>query len=235
MRDHRILLVEDEPSIAAGLTFNLEEEGYHVLFVETGEEALEVARREKISLVVLDVMLPGIDGLSVCQILREENPQLPILILTARSEEKDRIEGLSLGADDYLTKPFSLDEFLLRVKGMLRRQQWYRDRLPDGGTYAFGENVVDLERQMAQTPRGEILLTELEVKMLRIFFDREGDLLPRGEILKSVWGMTPDTETRTLDNFIVRLRKYFEPDPARPVYFLTVRGRGYRFVRERNA
>jgi len=231
----KILLVEDEPNIARGLVFNLEEEGYDVDHVETGEEALERIWEDPYALVVLDLTLPGIDGLVVCRTLRRQDPRLPILILTARTGEKDRVEGLDLGADDYLTKPFSLDEFLLRVKGMLRRSEWYRPGAAQGGRYAFGRNEVDLKSHRATTPQGELPLTDLEVRMLRTFFQREGEILSRAELLKAVWGISPDTETRTLDNFIVRMRKYFEPDPANPVHFLTVRGRGYRFVREESS
>ena len=155
-------------------------------------------------------------------------------MLTARSEEKDRVAGLAAGADDYLTKPFSLDEFLLRVKGMLRRSAWYREANRPGA-YRFGANEVDLEAASARTAGGEQQLTELEVRMLRLFFRREGEVLSRAELLEGVWGMAPDTETRTLDNFIVRLRRYFEADPAMPRHFLTVRGRGYRFVRDPDA
>jgi DNA-binding response OmpR family regulator len=235
MNGARILLVEDEPNIARGLIFNLEEEGYEVTHVETGEEALDRAWEESFALVVLDLMLPGMNGLEVCRHLRRYDPRLPILILTAKSEEKDRVEGLAEGADDYLTKPFSLNEFLLRVKGMLRRSEWYRPAFSHAQHYAFGANEINLREHKAATPRGEIALTELEVRMLRTFFQREGKIVSRAELLESVWGMSPDTETRTLDNFIVRLRKYFESDPSHPVHFLTVRGRGYRFVRDENA
>jgi DNA-binding response OmpR family regulator len=231
MNAPQILLVEDEPSIARGLVFNLEEEGYRVTHVTTGEAALDRLTEESFALVVLDLMLPGISGLEVCRAIRRRDLRLPILILSARSQEEDRIEGLSHGADDYLTKPFSLDEFLLRVKGMLRRSEWYR---PGGssGPYRFGANEVDLKGRRAETPRGALQLTELEVKMLRLFFTREGEIIARRELLESVWGVSPETETRTLDNFVVRLRKYFEPDPAAPVHFLTERGQGYRFVRQ---
>jgi len=232
MNKARILLVEDEPNIARGIVFNLKEEGYDVVHVKTGEAALQQVWEEPFALVVLDLMLPGINGLEVCRQLRKQDPRLPILMLTAKSEEKDRVEGLAQGADDYLTKPFSLDEFLLRVGGMLRRSKWYRPEFSHAERYSFGDNEVSLREQKADTPRGKIMLTELEVRMLRIFFQREGEVLSRAELLESVWGISPDTETRTLDNFIVRMRKYFEPDPARPVHFLTVRGRGYRFVRE---
>ncbi len=226
-----ILLVEDEPHIARGLIFNLEEEGYRVSHAATGEQALEMVWDKPFALVILDVALPGIDGIEVCRRLRAEDPRQPVLMLTARSEERDRVEGLSAGADDYLTKPFSLDEFLLRVRGMLRRSEWYRPEAHGEGTFRFGENAVDLDHRRAVTGQGEIDLTELEVKMLRFFFRNEGKMLSRAELLKAVWGVAPDTETRTLDNFLVRMRKYFEPDPANPVHFITVRGRGYRFVR----
>jgi len=226
-----ILLVEDEPSIARGLVYNLEEEGYQVTHAATGEDALKQAMEETFSLVVLDLMLPGISGIEVCRRLRRQDPRLPILILTARGQEEDRVKGLAAGADDYMTKPFSLEEFLLRVKGMLRRSAWYRPNAVHDGVYAFGGNEVALKDGWAQTQQGQIALTELEIRMLRLFFQREGEVLTRTELLESVWGMSPDTEPRTLDNFIVRLRKYFETDPARPIHFLTVRGRGYRFVR----
>ncbi|BCR06107.1 DNA-binding response regulator [Desulfuromonas versatilis] len=230
-----ILLVEDEPHIARGLIFNLEEEGYRVSHAASGEQALEMVWDKPFALVILDVALPGIDGIEVCRRIREEDPRQPVLMLTARSEERDRVEGLSAGADDYLTKPFSLDEFLLRVKGMLRRSEWYRPEAHGEGMFTFGENAVDLQHRRAVTLQGEIDLTELEVKMLRAFFRSEGKMLSRAELLEAVWGMAPDTETRTLDNFLVRMRKYFEADPANPVHFLTVRGRGYRFVRSPGA
>lgn len=230
-----ILLVEDEPSIARGLVYNLEEEGYRITHAATGEEALKQADKESFSLVVLDLMLPGISGIEVCRRLRRQDTRLPILILTARGHEDDRVKGLAAGADDYMTKPFSLEEFLLRVKGMLRRSAWYRPDAIREGRYAFGGNEVNLQEGWARTRQGQIDLTELETRMLRLFFHREGEILTRTELLESVWGMAPDAETRTLDNFIVRLRKYFEPDPARPVHFLTVRGRGYKFLKNLEA
>ncbi|MBE0596015.1 MAG: response regulator transcription factor [Desulfuromonadales bacterium] len=230
MNRPRILLVEDEPHIARGLVFNLEEEGYAVTHVVTGEEALQQIKKQLPTLAVLDLMLPGISGLEVCRQLRRADPRLPILILTARSGEKDRVKGLAEGADDYLVKPFSLEEFLLRVRGMLRRSEWYRP--PADARQSFGGNQVDLAEGRALTPRGEILLTERETRMLQAFFQREGKVVSRAELLQEVWGMAPDTETRTLDNFIVRLRRYFEADPARPAHFLTVRGRGYKFVKD---
>jgi len=227
-----ILLVEDEPHIATALIYNLEQEGFTVRHVASGEEALELVPWAGCQLVVLDLMLPGIDGLQVCRRLRDLDARLPVLMLTAMNKEPDRVAGLQAGADDYLAKPFSLAEFLLRVQGMLRRSSWYR--LPGQADIGirFGGNEIDLNEGRARTPRGDIVLTELEVRMLRFFFQNEDRLLTREELLTAVWGLNPETETRTLDNFIVRMRKYFETTPNRPEHFLTVRGRGYRFSRQ---
>jgi two-component system alkaline phosphatase synthesis response regulator PhoP len=225
-----ILLVEDEIHLARGICFNLEQDGYRVSHVESGEEALERMHYDRFALIILDIMLPGIDGFEVCEEIRLTDTRVPILILTARSTEGDRITGLEKGADDYLVKPFSLSEFLLRVRGMLRRSAWYRPEPVEEG-YRFGDNEVFLLSYRARTAQGEIDLTDLEVKMLAHFFQKEGETVTRRALLERVWGYSSDTETRTLDNFIVRLRKYFEPDPANPVYFQTVRGVGYRFQR----
>lgn len=224
-----LLLVEDEPHIAQGLVYNLTEEGYQVTHVVSGEEALELLANKTFALTVLDLMLPGIDGLEVCRQLRDAGNQIPVLMLTARGADQDRINGLSTGADDYLTKPFNLKEFLLRVSALLRRSHW-QERQQQSRQYRFGDNLIDLDSHQAQTANGTIQLTELEVKMIRLFYLNEGKVLSRGELLRKVWDMSPQTETRTLDNFIVRLRKYFEPDPAKPIYFRTIRGRGYRFT-----
>ena len=232
MKQPHILLVEDETHIAQGLIFNLELEGFQVTHAETGAAAAEAFGSRPFDLVVLDLMLPDSHGIDICRQMRRTSPQLPILMLTALGEEQDRVNGLEAGADDYLTKPFSLDEFLLRVRGMLRRSAWYQATVNREEDYLFGGNRIDLKNLEASTTNGNLRLTELEGRMLECFFTHEGETLTRAELLKSVWGMAEDTETRTLDNFIVRLRKYFETDPTRPKYFLTVRGRGYRFVRE---
>jgi DNA-binding response OmpR family regulator len=226
-----IMLVEDEIHLARGICFNLEEEGCRVSHFDSGEKALVTLEVEHFELIILDVMLPGMDGFQVCRAVRKLDPRVPILMLTARSEDSDRVEGLENGADDYLTKPFNLMEFLLRVKGMLRRSSWYRPEPVEEG-YRFGYNEVFLLSYRARTAQGEIDLTEMEVRVLSLFFQKEGEIIPRGELLQSVWGYTSDTETRTLDNFIVRLRRYFEPDPGKPVHFQTVRGVGYRFSRQ---
>ncbi|HLO25961.1 MAG TPA: response regulator transcription factor [Geobacteraceae bacterium] len=226
-----ILLVEDEMHLARGICFNLEQEGYRISHVGSGEDALKRMEYERFALIILDIMLPGMDGFEVCESIRAMDSRVPILILTARSDEGDRITGLEKGADDYLTKPFSLSEFLLRVRGMLRRSSWYRPEPVEEG-YRFGDNEVYLLSYRAKTAQGEIDLTDLEVRMLSLFFQKEGEALQRKAILERVWGYSSEAETRTLDNFIVRLRKYFEPDPANPVYFQTVRGIGYRFSRK---
>ncbi len=232
MKKPQILLVEDETHIAQGLIYNLELEGYQVTHAETGAAAIESFNKKSYDLVVLDLMLPDSHGIELCRQMRKSAAQLPILMLTALGEEQDRIKGLEEGADDYITKPFSLDEFLLRVRGILRRSAWYQHAFSKDEDYFFSGNRIDLKNLTATTAKGNIRLTELESRMLETFFANEGQTLTRAELLKSAWGMVEDTETRTLDNFIVRLRKYFEANPAKPKHFLTVRGRGYCFVRE---
>ena len=227
----RILLVEDEKHIAQGIIFNLELEGFLITHTETGAAAMDAFGRQSFDLVVLDLMLPDSHGFDLCREMRKTQPQLPILMLTALGEEQDRVNGLKEGADDYLTKPFSLDEFLLRIRGMLRRSAWYQPSQIKAEDYQFGSNLIDLNNLAAETTKGKIRITELEGRMLAIFFSNEGETLTRATLLKSVWGMAEDAETRTLDNFIVRIRKYFEEDPANPKHFLTVRGRGYQFIR----
>jgi DNA-binding response OmpR family regulator len=232
MNDERphILLIEDEIHLARGICFNLEQEGFRVSHEETGESALHRLEYDRFSLIILDIMLPGLDGFDVCREIRKQDARVPVLILSARAEEGDRITGLAAGADDYLMKPFNLSEFLLRVKGMLRRSSWYLPEPVEEG-YRFGDNEVYLLSYRARTAQGEIDLTELEVKMLSFFFRNNDRTVTRATLLENVWGYASGTETRTLDNFLVRLRKYFEPDPGNPRFFQTVRGVGYRFSR----
>ncbi|MBN2644386.1 MAG: response regulator transcription factor [Desulfuromonadaceae bacterium] len=233
MNNAPILLVEDEQHIAQGLIFNLRQEGYLVTHVENGEDALIELNRKTFALIILDRMLPdGLDGLEVCRRIRALDPQLPILMLTAMGREQDRIDGLSEGADDYLSKPFNLSELLLRVHGMLRRSAWYRTPARLERSYSFGASQIDLDSGEAKNQESHFQLTELELRMLKLFFSHEGEVLSRAYLLRAVWGMAPDTETRTLDNFIVRLRKYFEKNPARPRHFVTVRGQGYVFYKK---
>jgi len=231
LNTQHLLLVEDEIHIAQGLVYNLEQEGYQVTHAASGEKALAALQKNTFSLVILDLMLPDMSGLDICKKIRERDPRLPVLILTALSGENHRLDGLRRGADDYLTKPFSLAEFLLRVRGMLKRSAWYRPHGHEKSPYIFGENRVDLKNGKATTALGEIFLTDLEVRILSTFFEREGEVLERSELLASVWHVSPEAETRTLDNFVARLRKYFEKNPSCPRHFLTIRGKGYRFVK----
>lgn len=228
----RLLVVEDDVRLADGLCRNLEVEGFVVESVATGEQALSTLLPEghPFDLVVLDIMLPGIDGLEVCRRLRARADRVPILFLTARGSDADRVLGLRLGADDYLTKPFVVEELTLRVTGILRRSAWARSPAPLGPTVTIGACQVDLEDMRAHTPAGMLDLTERETMLVRYFAENAGRVVTRGELLEQVWGYTFDTSTRTLDTFVHRLRKYFEPDPRAPRHFHTVRGVGYRFT-----
>lgn len=229
MDNKRILLVEDERHIAKGILFNLERENYAVVHVENAKDALAQLQQHHFDMVILDRMLPdSSDGLEVCEQIRALDRQLPVLMLTAMGREQDRIDGLSRGADDYLTKPFNLSELLLRVSGMLRRAEWYRAK-PANEIFELNEWRINLTNGEATHGSSSFILTELELRMLRLFIEHQDEVLSRAFLLQAVWGMAPNTETRTLDNFIVRLRKYFETDPAHPHHFITVRGKGYRF------
>jgi DNA-binding response OmpR family regulator len=207
-------------------------EGFRASSVHTGEEALtEFSGPDPgFDLVILDIMLPGIDGLEVCRRLRTQGNTVPILFLTARGSDADRILGLQLGADDYLPKPFVVEELVLRVRGILRRAAWSRTPAQAGPVVPIGECQVDMATMRAQTRTGDTSLTEREVMLVRFFSENDGRVLTRGELLERVWGYTFDTSTRTLDTFVHRLRKHFEEDPRSPKHFHTVRGVGYRFT-----
>jgi DNA-binding response OmpR family regulator len=207
-------------------------EGFRATSVHTGEEALEILAEPKHDLIILDIMLPGIDGLEVCRKLRAEGNTVPILFLTARGSDADRILGLQLGADDYLSKPFVVEELVLRVSGILRRAAWARTPAQTGPVVRIGEYEVDITTMRAKTLSGVVSLTEREVMLVRFFAENESRVLTRGELLERVWGYTFDTSTRTLDTFVHRLRKHFEADPRHPAHFHTVRGVGYRFTFE---
>jgi len=225
----RILLVEDEDSLAIGLEYNLAEEGYIVTIAPDGRQALNCIDSEEFDLVLLDIMLPYLDGFQVAEKIRDQFPQLPILMLTARTAARDRIKGLELGADDYLPKPFHLQELLLRIQGMLKRKNWYQSVTAKTPFYKFGENEVDFENLTCRTGKKELKLTAYEAMFLRYLIDNKGRVISRKEILENVWNIDSGVETRTVDNFIVRLRKFFEPDPSKPIYILSVRGIGYKF------
>ncbi|HTZ40089.1 MAG TPA: response regulator transcription factor [Syntrophales bacterium] len=233
----RILIVEDDRHIAEGLRLNLRLKGYDPQIALDGIAALRLWKEWKPDLIVLDIMLPHIDGLTVLRNIRLADGRLPILILSARGEPEHRVEGLSLGSDDYLTKPFNLDEFLLRVERLLSRAARQREGSGEAtaGTYAFGGNVIDFDRFKATCREGEINLTEQEVKLLKLFVANRGKPLSRGEILEMGWGYTGSTPTRTVDNFVMRFRKYFEDDPHEPVYFKSLRSVGYIFDHDSEA
>ena len=225
----KILLVEDEENLAIALEYNLSEEGYEVTWVTDGREAVAQAESSPFDLILLDIMLPYLDGFETAKKIRETLPRMPILMLTARSSAKDRIQGLEAGADDYLTKPFHLKELLLRVEGMLRRKNWYNKAADDNAEFQFGDNTVNFENLVCKTPEGSIRLTMYEAMLLKYLVDNKSKAVSRKELLENVWNVSPEIETRTVDNFVARLRKYFEPDPEKPVYIKSVRGIGYIF------
>ena len=225
----RVLLVEDDPHLAKGLLFNLEREGYEVFLVDNGLSALDQLREKDFDLIILDLMLPKMGGLEVARTIRETNTRFPILMLTAKSSRKDREIGLEAGADDYLTKPFHLPELLLRVKGILRRSEWYKEPVHDQEIFRFEKMWINFGTGKANGIDGEFYLTTKEALVMKLLVEKKGNVVHREELLEKVWGYDPQTETRTVDNFISRLRKYFEKTPQEPVYIITVREKGYQF------
>jgi two-component system alkaline phosphatase synthesis response regulator PhoP len=233
----RILVVEDESHLAEGLKLNLTLEGYEVRIAGDGSSALQEWKGWHPDLIVLDIMIPQIDGLSVLRNIRLEDERVPILILSAKGDSEHRVKGFSYGVDDYLAKPFNLDEFLLRVKRLLTRVSWSRGAADANGNgtgslsrvYRFGGNRIDFETLNAYGPSGRIGLTEQEAKLLKLFVANRGKPLSRRKLLEIGWGYSRGTTTRTVDNFIVRFRKYFEADPKKPVYFKSLRSVGYVF------
>ena len=230
MGTNKILLVEDDPHLAKGLRFNLEREGYEIFLVDNGVSALDQLREKDFDLIILDLMLPKMGGLEVARTIRETNIRFPILMLTAKSSKKDRETGLEAGADDYLTKPFHLPELLLRVKGILRRSEWYKEPVHDQDIFRFAKMWINFGTGKAKGVESEFYLTTKEALVMKLLVGKKGDVVSREELLEKVWGYDPQTETRTVDNFISRLRKYFEKRPQEPVHILTVREKGYQFV-----
>jgi DNA-binding response OmpR family regulator len=226
---YRILLVEDEENLAIGLLYNLTEEGYIVELAKDGREALKLFEAKKVDLIILDIMIPYIDGFKIAQRVRKKDPQMPILMLTARTTREDKVKGLELGADDYIRKPFHLDELLLRVKGMLKRKAWYRDVTSAKPVVSFGRNKINFENLGCSNAKDDFQLTPQEAMVMKYLIEHKGKIVSRKELLENVWHMNPDIETRTVDNFIARLRKYFEVDPSKPVYIKSVRSAGYMF------
>jgi len=226
----RLVVVEDEHHLAEVIADNLELEGYDVQVIEDGTRALEHLRKDPPALVLLDVMLPGVDGFTICETLRKEGVDVPILFLTARSEEDDRVRGLSLGGDDYLGKPFDLRELILRVAAILKRTQWAATPFANGDELQLGDRTVDFKTYQAHIDDRVLRLSQKEVLILRCLAERVGEVVTRDEILDRVWGYDAFPTTRTIDNFIVRLRRALEPDPQSPRYIHTVRGAGYRLT-----
>lgn len=244
----RIVLVEDETHIAHGLRFNLEAEGHEVAWFETGEAALPrlLSADDGTDVVILDVMLPGIDGFAVARALRQANRYVPILMLTALNRPDDVLKGFGSGADDYLSKPFDLRILLARVNSLLRRRDWVvesqppaaalppdepaSDASPGEPSFAFDGMTVDFRALELRTPAGTHRLTLMELDLLRYLIRHNGSPVSRKQILQDVWGLPEDLDTRAIDNFIVRLRRYIEAEPSRPRHLLTVRGVGYKFV-----
>ena len=225
----RILLVEDEESLAVGLEYNLIEEGYIVNWAKNGREAIDLFEKEKFDLIILDIMLPYVNGFEVAERVRKSDPQIPILMLTAKTESGDKVKGLEKGADDYMTKPFHLQELLLRVKGMLKRKSWYTSTSQKQPVYKFGNNEINFKTLNCLHGTEKIRLTPQEAMLLKYLVEHKGEIITRKELLENVWHLNPEVETRTADIFIARLRKYFEPDPSNPVYIKSIRGAGYTF------
>ncbi len=226
---YRILLVEDESHLRENIRTNLELEGYEVVSTGDGREALKHFKEQRFNLVILDVMLPEMSGYDICEQMRLEDSHIPILFLTAKDASQDIVQGLKKGADDYLTKPFNLEEFLLRTKALLKRSVKGSER-KEMDTYRFGPNQIDFNTYQAKTPHGDIQLTKKELKLLKLLIERENEVVSRQDILKNVWGYDVYPSTRTIDNFILAFRKYFEEDPRNPVFFHSVRGVGYQFT-----
>lgn len=225
-----ILVVEDEEHLQAALKLNLELEGYEVTCVSNGGQAIRKVTEEYYDLILLDIMLPEVDGFDVCEHIRLNNIDSPILMLSARSDSSDRVAGLKRGADDYLTKPFNLEELLLRVEKLIEKNRKLHDRSTIGDFFSFGGNQIDFKAQTAVNVRGEnISLSKKEIMLLRLMIEYRNEVVSREKILQSVWGYQVFPTTRTIDNFILNFRKYFEADPREPKHFFSVRGVGYKF------
>lgn len=237
LKKKRVLVIEDEMHIADGLQLNLELKGYIVRLALDGAKGLQIWKEWQPELIILDIMLPGIDGLSVLRNIRLEDRRIPILILSAKGDAEDKVKGFSFGVDDYLAKPFNLEELMLRVERLLFRVYRYSPgdsqkgddlRSPDA-IYEFGGNRIDFDTLTAFGPSGEIRLTEQEVRLLKLLVANSGKPISRRKMLEVGWGYARGTASRTVDNFIVRFRKYFEKDPKNPIYFKSLRSVGYIF------
>jgi two-component system alkaline phosphatase synthesis response regulator PhoP len=226
-----ILLVEDEENLHEALRLNLELEGYDVTSAFDGAAALKALQAEYFDLIILDVMLPEMDGINVTETIRLNNNEVPILILSARNSSADRVLGLKKGADDYLTKPFNLEELLLRVHKLIDKNKKLQDKSSIGNSYTFGDNIIDFKAQEATTRNGQkIQLSKKETMLLKLLIENKNEVVPREKILQAVWGYNVYPTTRTIDNFILNFRKYFEQDSRNPRFFHSVRGVGYKYA-----
>lgn len=227
----RILLVEDEKNIRDVVKLNLELEGYEVVAVDNGPDAIKRTQEEVYHLIILDVMLPDMDGFEICETIRIRDDNTPILFLTAKDSYEDKIKGLKKGADDYLTKPFNLEEFLLRVKNLVKRTlKGTAEGKESLQTYSFGGNEINFVTFRAKGIHGEVDLTKKEVALMKLLIERKNEVVSRNDILKIVWGYDVFPSTRTIDNFILNFRKHFELDPKNPVHFISIRSVGYKFI-----
>lgn len=230
MRVPQVLVVEDEDHLAAGLKINFELEGYAVSLAATARDAEALFVNHTFDMIILDVMLPDLNGFALCRRLRESGDYTPVIMLTARNAPTDRITGLDVGADDYLAKPFELTELLARVRSVLRRQRWQRRENSAPQWHTFANVKVNFDNHDVLVGDVSLKLTQLELDLLRYFLDHPNRVLSREELLDKVWKLGNYPNTRTVDNFVLRLRKLFEPDPTAPRYFLSVRGSGYKFT-----
>lgn len=225
-----ILLVEDEENLHDALKLNLELEGYEVTSAFDGRKALQAVQEEYFNLIILDIMLPEIDGIAALETIRLQNNDVPVLILSAKSSSADKVLGLKKGADDYLTKPFNLEELLLRVHKLIEKNKKLHEKENVGERYSFGSNTIDFKAQEAQTKTGDrIQLSKKEAMLLKLLIENKNEVVPREKILQTVWGYNVYPTTRTIDNFILSFRKYFEEDSRNPRYFHSVRGVGYKY------
>ena len=224
----KILIIEDEEDLVKGLKLNLSDEGYEVDWAVDGVEGLRKALEETPDLIILDIMLPEMDGLEVCRELRQKNIAIPIIMLTAKGEEIDKVVGLEIGADDYITKPFSIRELLARIKAHLRRAEREEKAVPK--VYSFGDVEIDFAHFKVRRKGKELDFTSIEMEILKYFIAHRGEVVARDDFLDKIWGYESYPTTRTIDNHILKLRKKIEEDPAHPQYILSVYGGGYRFV-----
>lgn len=224
----RLLLVEDEKTISHVIKLNLELDGFEIVLAETGKKALELFDGQHFDLIILDIMLPEMNGIDVCQRVRITNRDIPIIMVSAKDTGSDRINGLKAGADDYLVKPFEMEELTIRIQKLLNRSN--PELIKVRGQFEFGTNVIYFDKYTAETKNGDVKLSEKEAKLLRLFIDKNGEVISRQEILQKVWEYDVYPSTRTIDNFILAFRKYFEPDPKKPVHFHSIRSVGYKFT-----